>query len=418
MKNKVLTIILIVGLLLSSTWTVITRVNLKELQESILIVSQRLEQREATLASTTDMLIKTQADLRNNQVALTNVETKLLDTERKLSITDMQLDLTEVELRTNQGKLDSMTMELELTKVDLRTNQGKLDSMTMELELTKVDLRTNQGKLDSTARELSATKGELTTLGQTIKLIGNLEERIKSFNSELKVLEARRLVLIPKTKDVIFLCTGSMDPKITCMDTAEYLTNFKPEDVIRGTIISFISTCDLSGDRISHRVIDIKIEGGEYFYRTKGDNNSEDDGCWIPSKAVAGYMISLTKGSDSVMEGLLSYVWSLETKAKSLKVNLATLDKSITYYDGEYNRLLSMYSAYCPYVNIICILPSGSYQIARSLYQQLESLRLNYNRMLDDRNSMVATYNSIKRDITDKRNELESLRCSRLKLCI
>ncbi len=382
MKNKILPIILIAGLLLTSIWTIITGVNLKEAQESIRIVSQRLEQRETTLASTIDTLINTQTDLRNNQVTLTNVETKLSDTERKLSDTERKLSDT-------QRKLDVETLQVNDTEEALRTNKDKLDAVT-------VDLRNNQG--------------ELALLKLRISLIGDLEQQIKD-------LETKRLVLIPKTRKASFSCTGSMEPKITCMDTAVYLTNFKPEDIVLGSIVSYTNkyasppnaaiACifregrcererplpDCPEDRISHRVINIKTENGKYFYRTKGDSNSEDDGCWIPSDYVNGYMISLTKGSDSVMEELLSRIWVLEAEVKSLE-----LDKA-----EEYNQLLSKYRAYCPNAGELCILSSASYHVVENLKQRL--------------NGIIRSYEIINEDITYKRNELESLRCSRLKLC-
>ncbi|MDO8637336.1 MAG: hypothetical protein Q7R34_14090 [Dehalococcoidia bacterium] len=441
MKNKILPITFIVVLLLTSAGTVITRVDLRATQSELKSVVEELGSTKRDLVTTTVSLNTTKKELTTAVETITTTKGKLDSTEDRLNSTVRDLGITKGDLTaavetitTTKAKLDSTAKELGITKEELTATKSELKGVKDELGSTKrdlvataaslsttiVELGITKDKLQSTAKELVSTKEvyqsvvkeletikrDMVTLNQKITLIGNLETRINTLNSEIKALEVKRIALVPEIVKSVFYCTGSMDPKITCMDTAEYLTNFKPEDVTVGAVIGMRNPgtygCGLSGYRVTHRVMAIKIEGGEYFYRTKGDNNSEDDGCWIPSKAVDGYMISLTKGSDSVMEGLLSYVWSLETKSKAL-------DKGIEYYGSEINRVLSMYRAYCP-GNFTCILPPGPYEIANNLFQQLESLRLNLYRMVNE-------YKTINKDITDKRNELQSLRCSRLKLC-
>ena len=97
-----------------------------------------------------------------------------------------------------------------------------------------------------------------------------------------------------------FSCTGSMEPVITCLDDALWLTAFQPEDIVVGSIISFHPACweergeDESGT--SHRVMDIKVEDGVHYYWPQGDNNPEDDGCWVPETDVHGYIIYIDRG--------------------------------------------------------------------------------------------------------------------------
>ena len=59
-----------------------------------------------------------------------------------------------------------------------------------------------------------------------------------------------------------FHCTGSMEPKITCLDTTTWLANFNPQDVVIGTVIVFTPTadCELSSSRVAHRVTAVKVE--------------------------------------------------------------------------------------------------------------------------------------------------------------
>lgn len=59
-----------------------------------------------------------------------------------------------------------------------------------------------------------------------------------------------------------------------------------------GDIITFVSTSSVSnGVIITHKVVEVVSLNGEYFYRTKGDNNSTPDPTLVDSKNVIGKVI-------------------------------------------------------------------------------------------------------------------------------
>lgn len=74
------------------------------------------------------------------------------------------------------------------------------------------------------------------------------------------------------------ILTQSMVPNINPDDVIVDLTIKNPEDIKVGDVITFISTATLTkGMTITHRVVDIKQENGEYLFYTKGDANLPQD---------------------------------------------------------------------------------------------------------------------------------------------
>jgi len=74
------------------------------------------------------------------------------------------------------------------------------------------------------------------------------------------------------------ILTQSMVPNINPDDVIVDVTVKKPENIKVGDVITFVSSATLTqGMTITHRVIDIKIENGEYLYYTKGDANLSQD---------------------------------------------------------------------------------------------------------------------------------------------
>ncbi len=74
------------------------------------------------------------------------------------------------------------------------------------------------------------------------------------------------------------IVTQSMEPNINPYDVIVDKTVKDPASIKIGDVITFISTASISrGMTITHRVYDIKVENGEYYYYTKGDNNISPD---------------------------------------------------------------------------------------------------------------------------------------------
>ena len=118
----------------------------------------------------------------------------------------------------------------------------------------------------------------------------------KTLIAEIAELHRKRQPLVIRSGMGGFLCTGSMEPNLTCLDTVTWLSNYRPEDIIVGSTISFNPNCweeQANGIGAAHRVLDIKVEDGIYYYWPKGDGNEVPDGCWVPHTAVDGYIIAL-----------------------------------------------------------------------------------------------------------------------------
>lgn len=74
------------------------------------------------------------------------------------------------------------------------------------------------------------------------------------------------------------IVSTSMVPTINKYDVIINLQYDSPSDVEVGDVITFISTSWISaGKTVTHRVVDIQIINGEYYYTTKGDNNPVQD---------------------------------------------------------------------------------------------------------------------------------------------
>lgn len=74
------------------------------------------------------------------------------------------------------------------------------------------------------------------------------------------------------------ILTPSMVPNINPDDVIVDITVKNPEKIKIGDVITFVSSATLTqGMTITHRVIDIKVENGEYLYYTKGDANLSQD---------------------------------------------------------------------------------------------------------------------------------------------
>ena len=133
----------------------------------------------------------------------------------------------------------------------------------------------------------------------TAGTIGELETKTRDLQAEIAELEDRRrpLVLALDTSARSgFLCTGSMEPTITCLDEATWLRDFRPEDIAIGATIAFKPNCwedDEDARGAAHRVMDIRVEEGIHYYWPKGDGAREPDGCWVPHTNVQGYVIDI-----------------------------------------------------------------------------------------------------------------------------
>lgn len=88
------------------------------------------------------------------------------------------------------------------------------------------------------------------------------------------------------------IVSESMVPTINKYDVIINLQYDSPKDVEVGDVITFISTSWISaGKTVTHRVVDIQIINGEYYYTTKGDNNPIQDSSSAGFKNVIGQAV-------------------------------------------------------------------------------------------------------------------------------
>lgn len=85
------------------------------------------------------------------------------------------------------------------------------------------------------------------------------------------------------------IVSGSMLPNIKVYDVVINLKVDDPSTIKEKDIITFVSNSPISyGLTITHRVVGIKQENGEYYFKTKGDNNLRPDDTWVPYSNLIG----------------------------------------------------------------------------------------------------------------------------------
>ena len=140
-------------------------------------------------------------------------------------------------------------------------------------------------------------------LVQAVGAVEELTARASGLRSAIATLEERRqplLLAMQRQRVEGFLCTGSMEPKLTCLDTATWMPDFSPEEIVVGTIISFDNRgcwSDAVGGRSAHRVVSTHVIDDVHYYWPKGDAHADADGCWVPHTAVDGYLIELHRNT-------------------------------------------------------------------------------------------------------------------------
>ena len=189
-----------------------------------------------------------------------------------------------------------------------------LQTEKQEVENANTTLR---GRLGTAEASLTEARREIRRYEGGLGTVDRLQDQIANLRAEISELEKKRKPLVLGTYHTTFACTGSMEPKITCLDSATMLENFRPEDIIVGSAISFIpvASCQIKSDSLMHRVKKVKVAGGTHYYWPKGDANRMDDGCWIPEQNVEGYLIELHKNTEPENADLRKLVNSASAQA-------------------------------------------------------------------------------------------------------
>ena len=200
------------------------------------------------------------------------------------------LDAAEVAAeRPSRAAVDGRVIQVTALSAANSDLEGRLGDVTLRFETRDAEYTA----LDAEHRRLVQAAGEAEAL----------ETRAGELREEIRGLEERRrpLLLAAQRQRVEgFLCTGSMEPKITCLDTATWMRDFSPEEIVVGSVISYPNRACLGDDtpgRTAHRVLAIQIIEGVHYYWPKGDALAEPDGCWVPYTAVDGYLVALHRNT-------------------------------------------------------------------------------------------------------------------------
>ena len=344
-----------------------------------------LESVEGDLASTETQLEATAKELAHTGQVLDSTAQELDTTKEELDTTTHELSTATVELASTTDQLHVTTQELDTTTEELGTTAKELASTldtlastTEELESTEEELGATSGRLASTSTQLATTKQELSV---ALRARDDRDEQLRAIRARVGTLEAletklvgleslieQRTPLIPETSVGTFACTGSMEPAITCLDSALWLDNYDPYDIVVGSVISFMPQegCRPTAEHVSHRVIEAVKEENYVAFRTKGDNayDDVDDGCWITPEYVQGYMTALYKGTHPENASLREDVNA--ARAETDRTEVAYV-QAVSTYEDHIDR-------YCP--NYSC--PQRYYPRATSLFDATEDSKEGY----------------------------------------
>ena len=347
------------------------------------------------LGKSNDLLADTRATLTETTTALNDTSATLQETSSTL---DTQIannnDLAQANaafadansvltgnLNDALGAIDEWQVafadkekDLEEANADLAQTKTELASTAMRL----TESRNSLGALTSEHRRLQDTYGSLLATEATLRRNYNslaeqygdveaLQDQAKVLREEIAELEVMRRPLILSTERGTFACTGSMEPKITCLDEATWIDNPRPGEIVIGAVISFSPGCGDNGEKpgyIAHRVIDIKVENEVYSYWPKGDASDEPDNCWVPFANVRAYIVEIHKDARPENAELRD----------SVKDARAKVDEAWVEYHAAEEAYFAIIERYCGVgVNPRdCELPSPQYEIAISAHGDLE----------------------------------------------
>ena len=327
-----------------------------------------LSDAEAGLASATNE-ISAQV-LRNNELSTANdsLRSSLDDaTDRNAELASMNDGLS-MELTSshelNEGleaAIERVSVELEDAAAMLEAAAAMNETLASENASLKSDLQAATAentqlvtKLGSEAEDLLRLRGQYGALLDTVgsleaaeAAVATLETQrdalrsdIQELRSDIQELRAERAPLVLQSDVSSFLCTGSMEPTLTCLDTITMLEDFAPADIVIGAIISFapVEACGSDAAKVAHRVLDIKVVGGVHYYWPKGDANDAPDECWIPEGNVNGYVIAVQKNVQPENSALRGFV---NDSTEDLKSAIADMAASLKKHNDAYDRWCS-----------------------------------------------------------------------------
>ena len=314
-------------------------------------VNTLVVQRDVLVAER-NALFEERYTLYNRVRELSQANRSLVQEKNVLTQEYDQLTTTHEELDAAHEELGAAHEALQASHLGLQTSHETLQTSHKALQGLHTTLNTQYRNLDRNHTELQ----------QAVGTVEGLETQAGSLRTEIAKLEERRRPLILDEHSIRrsgALCTGSMEPTLTCLDERSWLMDFRSEDIVVGTIIIFNPNCweDEADDRwTSHRVKEIEVRDGVRYYWPKGDGNREADGCWVPEHHVRGYLIEVHKNArpenatlrNNVKAAKAAYLAAMDDY-RDLREFYGCYDFTVTcvvYSDFAYNELSRAYDIY------------------------------------------------------------------------
>ena len=349
------------------------------------------ESSNASLRDTNDGLRTDIAGLESDIAGLEDDIDGLEDNVALLEVGKAKLELTVQGLETANANLteerddaiargDALLLDKEHLTTDLavaRTNNENLLATNASLHSDLSDARAESDNLQTNNLELSGdlntARIEYRTLQDAVGTVEELQSTADGVRGQIVELEEklRPLILSWDSRGTGgFLCTGSMEPTLTCLDTMTWITEFDPSVIVEGSIISFNPRCsethaDKDDIGTAHRVIDIRVENNIYHFWPRGDGNEEDDGCWIPHGNVGAYAVEFFPN----------------TRPENAELRLAVLTARDAYraIRDEHSALYLRYCGFPFSDGRTCRLPNHQFREVDQLWDEVKAALTNYN---------------------------------------
>ena len=317
------------------------RADLLESEASLGVARQSLAATTTAFQALQEAYVQTSRNLINERGTRNQLQTdKNVLLQDKANLT-MAIDSARAEGADVSGRLAAATaaqagLHIALTAANAAIASLSLAKQEAESELDDLTLAHTTLTAEHHGLRVAheALQGQYTVLSaeydqwnREFGAIVDLQDRANGLRTDiLQMEERRRALILSRGSEFVtgFTCTGSMEPKLTCLDTATWVRDVAPADIIVGATIDVYHP-DCGGDWpdgvlwVAHRVIDIKGQDDDQRYWLKGDNNEHPDGCWVPHAAVRGYIIALhknTRPANAVLRNNVNASWEAYKAAR------------------------------------------------------------------------------------------------------